>query len=162
MSTLVVKWIYVLEQDYTWKSGRIFKEDLAFEDKSGVRRLELRKNGDVTVLKGYAWDGCTPKFCVIDLIFGIPDGAIHQHTKKPKAYFASMVHDAFYQFMDNGLPLNRKEADTCFLRLMKESNFALSGVYYAAVRVFGGIVRRIAKLIRKTKGKKVLLAPSGS
>lgn len=157
MCKFVVKWMYVRENDFLWQSGLAIPEDMAFEDKNGIRRLELRKNGEITVLKNYAWDGCTPKFCLIDIVVGVPEGATHQRTKQPKTYFASLVHDALYQFLDDGLPLNRKDADQCFLKLMRESDFALSRIYYWAVRVFGGIFRRAGKSIRKTQGRKIPL-----
>jgi len=158
MCKLIVKWIYVLDNGFSWQSGFSFAEDVAFEDKTGIRRLELRTNGEITVLKDYAWDGCTPKFCLIDIVFGIPDGVVHEKTKKPKTFYASLIHDALYQFLDDGLPLRRKDADQCFLMLMRESDFALSRIYYWAVRLFGGMFRRAGKRIRNTQGKKISLA----
>jgi len=158
MCKFKVKWLFVIEQDYSWLSGLAIPEDADFYDKAGVKRLEIRQNGEIKVLKDYAWDGCTPKFCLLDLIFGVPDGVVHERTKRPKTYYASLVHDALYQFLDDGLPLSRKEADLCFLRLMQESDFVLSKPYYFAVRCFGGIFRRAAKRIRKTQGKKLVVA----
>ena len=158
MCKLKVEWIYVLENNFSWKSGRAITEDMAFEDKTGVRRLELRKNGEITVLKDYAWDGCTPKFCLFDVVFGVPDGVVHKITKRPKTYYVSLIHDILYQFLDDGLPLSRKDADDCFLQLMRESDFALSQIYYWVVRWFGEIFRRFGKQIRKTRGSRVALA----
>ncbi|MGH9890725.1 MAG: DUF1353 domain-containing protein [bacterium] len=158
MCKLKVKWLYVIEKKFSWPSGLSIAEDVAFEDETGARRLELRTNGEITVLKDYAWDGCTPKFCVFDIVFGVPDGVVHQVTRRPKTYYASLIHDALYQFLDDGLPLSRKDADNCFLQLMRESDFVLSQIYYWAVRGFGEIFRRIGKWIRKTRGRKVALA----
>jgi len=157
MCKFKVKWLFVIEQDYSWSSGLDIPENADFYDRSGVKRLEIRQNGEIKVLKDYAWDGCTPKFCLLDLVFGVPDGVVHKRTKRPKTYYASLVHDALYQFMDDDLPLSRKEADLCFLRLMQESEFALSKLYYLAVRCFGGIFRRAAKRIRKTQGRKMVI-----
>lgn len=89
MSGLALRWIFVLEEDYPWQSGRTFAVDCAFEDATGKRRLELRKGGEIRVLKGYAWDGCTPKFAFWDICIGTPDGVPNSITKKPKAYFAA-------------------------------------------------------------------------
>ena len=58
-------------------------------------------------------------------------------TGKPKTYYASMVHDALYQFLDAEVPITRGQADKCFLRLMEDSEFILSGIYWFAVRMFG-------------------------
>ncbi len=150
-----VKWVYELEDDFSWNSGLSFKEDLTFLDKTGTTRLSLRKDGMIIVKKGYAWDGCTPKFCLLDISFGIPDGVVDSRTGKPKTYYASLVHDALYQFLPDGLPLVRKQADNCFLKLMNETGFFFRYIYYAAVRIFGGLFAHIGRRIRKTKGKTV-------
>ena len=89
----------------------------------------------------YAWDGCTPKFCLLDVLLGVPDGAVDSRTGKVKTYYASLVHDALYQFLDVGLPYNRKDADDFFLCLMEETGFILRQIYYRAVRLFGGSFR---------------------
>jgi len=96
MSSLALKWIFVLDDDYAWSSGMTFAEDYAYEDGKGKRRLEIKKNGEIRVLKGYAWDGCTPKFSLWDICIGTPDGVPNSATKKPKAYYASLLHDALY------------------------------------------------------------------
>jgi len=160
MCKLTVKWIYVLENNFSWQSGLTVPEDLAFADKKGVKRLQLRKTGEIVVFKGYAWDGCTPKFCLVDIVFGVPDGVVHETSKRPKTYYASLIHDVLYQFLDDGLALTRRDADNCFLRLMQESNFALSRIYYWAVRAFGGIFRRAAKRVRRTQGRKIARRPA--
>ena len=160
MCKFKVKWLYVIEKDYSWQSGLAISENAEFYDKSGVKRLDIKQSGEINVLKDYAWDGCTPKFCLLDVVFGVPDGVVHERTKRPKTYYASLVHDALYQFLDDDLPLSRKDADDCFLKLMQESDFALSKLYYWAVRCFGHLFRRIAKKVRKTQGKKLTIAGS--
>jgi hypothetical protein len=77
------KWVFLLREDYTWNSGLNISEDVAFEDKNGVRRLELYRGGKIKVLKDYAWDGCTPKICFLDINFGTPDGVVDSRTKHP-------------------------------------------------------------------------------
>jgi hypothetical protein len=142
MSALGLKWIYVLDADYAWPSGRTFTGEWAYEDSSGTRRLEIRKSGELRVLGGYAWDGCTPKFSFWDICVGTPDGVPNSGTRKPKAYYASLLHDALYQFSIVGLPApldRRDEIDRIFLELMKRDGFAPRHFYYRAVRVFGGL-----------------------
>ncbi len=151
------KWLYELPEDFWWQSGLPFPKDAAFEDKKGVRRLEVRQDGEIRVLASYAWDGCTPKICLFDLLVGVPDGVVDSRTKRPRTYYASLVHDVLYQFLSDGLGIKRRQADHCFLRLMAETKFLWRYPYYWAVRIFGGVFRYIGKRIRKTKGKRVLL-----
>ena len=153
------RWVFWIDQDFSWNSGLPIAEDVAFLDRKGVRRLELRKGGEIRVLKGYAWDGCTPKFWLLDLVFGIPNGVVSSSTKKPKTYYASLIHDALYQFLSDGLPLSRGDADRCFLSLMTETDFLLRRPYYWAVRLFGEVFRRGMKLKRKTSGTMIRLEP---
>lgn len=115
-------------------------------------RLVIERDGRITITRGYAWDGCTPKFCLFDILTGVPDGVVHERTGKPKTYFASLIHDALYQFLPDGLPFTRKDADEFFLRLMAESDFSPRWIYWAAVRLFGGLFRSAARKVRKTRG----------
>ena len=94
---------------------------------------------DGTQLTGYAWDGCSPKFQLGDLIFGTPDGVIGMNHK-PKTYIASMAHDILYQFRDQLVgKVTRKQADAIFLEQMKKQHFLLANLYYRGVRMFGGL-----------------------
>lgn len=157
MSQLALKWIYVLDEDYPWPSGRRFDDGCAFEDETGKRRLEIRPDGEIRVLAGYAWDGCTPKFAVWDIVIGTPDGVPNERTRKPKAYYASLLHDALYQFLDAGLPLTRYDADRIFLQILERDAFAPRRLYFAAVRIFGGLARLVTRWKRSYKGRKVPL-----
>jgi hypothetical protein len=148
-------WVYRLEHHVSWSSGHAFPEDLAFEDKIGVRWLEVTRTGAITILSGYSWDGCTPKVCILDLQFGIPDGVVDTRTGRPKTYFASLVHDVLYQFLDDGLPLTRGQVDRFFLALLGYTDFTWRHIYFAAVRAFGGLFRLGAKRVRKTLGVRV-------
>lgn len=82
----------------------------------------------------------------------MPDGVVHAGTGRPKTYYASLVHDALYQFLPDGLPLKRVDADRFFLRLMEKSEFGPRWIYWIFVRLFGGLFRRVARRIRKTRG----------
>ncbi len=152
-----VPWLYVLDRTYSWESGLEIREDVAFKDKTGVVRLILETGGRLTVTRGYAWNGCSPKLCLFDILLGTPDGVVDARTGRPKTYHASLVHDALYQFVPDGLPLTRRQADGCFLALMRETGFRPRIAYYAAVRLFGGLVRRATRRVRKTAGVKVTL-----
>jgi len=133
---------------------------MAFEDKDGVRWLEITRDGGITVLSGYAWDGCTPKICLFDLLFGTPDGTVDSRTGRPKTYFASLVHDVLYQSRRSGLPLPRATADRFFLRLLALTGFTPRAVYYAAVRLFGGFFRKTGKYKGTEEGRLVALGAS--
>lgn len=151
------RWVFTLAQDFTWHSGIPVSEDLAFKDRAGVVRLILRQPDVVTVTQGYSWDGCTPKVCFLDVNFGTPDGVIDSRTKQPKTYYASLVHDALYQFLLDGLPLSLAQADACFRRLMAETGFALRTVYWLAVRLVGWLVILMHRKKRRNKGTRVAL-----
>jgi hypothetical protein len=146
------RWVFVLPGDFGWASGLAAPHDLAFRDKTGVVRLVVLRSGLVTVPAGYAWDGCSPKFCLFDLVFGIPDGVVDSRTKRAKTYYASLVHDAMYQFLLDGLPYRRAQIDACFRRLMTETGFDLRGLYWAAVRLLGWFFVALHRWKRKNRG----------
>ena len=161
MSQLSVKWIFILDKDFVFNVRRHlpsgFSQGCAFVDRSGKRRLELHPDGDAKVLAGYAWDGCTPKFALWDIVLGIPDGIPNNTTTKPKAYYASLLHDALYQFLDMELPMSRADADRVFLELLTRDSFGPRWIYYSAVRIFGGSFRMFTRWKRSHAGKRVPL-----
>lgn len=148
-----VRWLYRLDAAYSWESGHLVPDDLVFRDKGGKVRLVLEKTGRISITRGYAWNGCSPKFCVADLLLGTPEGVVHRDTGRPKTYYASLVHDALYQFLSDGLPLNRRHADAFFRRLLEESDFAPAWLYWLAVRLFGWLVWRGKKVKRQWRGR---------
>lgn len=119
-----VRWVYRLGRNFTWQSNHEVPEDYVFRDKSGAVRLIIEQSGAITVTRGYAWNGCSPKICVWDFLLGTPDGVVYARTGRPKTYYASLIHDALYQFLPDGLPVGRRDADAFFLRLLEESEFA--------------------------------------
>ena len=145
-------WLFVLPEDVSWESGLTSPEDLAFHDRTGTVRLIVRKSGTVTVPAPYAWDGCSPKVCVFDLNVGTPDGVIDSHTKRPKTYYASLVHDAMYQFLLDGLPFKRAQVDGCFRRLMAETGFGPRWIYWFFVRLLGWVFVALHRFKRKNRG----------
>lgn len=101
--------------------------------------LELSTSGRIRVKAnagGYAWDGCTPKWSLLNLcIIGVPDGHLDYRTMKPYTYHASLVHDALYQYLDS-VPVAKQDIDLLFLKML--GDFRLRRAYYFAVRHFGG------------------------
>ena len=158
MCTNSVRWLYRLERNFTWESSHPIPDDLVFRDKTGEVRLIIDTDGRITVTEGYAWNGCSPKVCVFDFLVGTPEGVVHAGTGRRKTYFASLVHDALYQFLPEGLPYRRRDADRFFLVLLGESEFAPRWPYWAAVRLFGGFVWRATRRKRQTRGTQDLVA----
>ncbi len=161
MSQFAVKWVFKLDADYVYNLRRHLPADwnsgAAFLDSKGHKRLEIHPNGDARVLAGYAWDGCTPKFSVFDIVFGTPDGIPNERTGKPKAYYASLLHDVLYQFLDAQLPLKRAQIDLVFLEILARDSFAPRRVYYQAVRWFGWLFRYFTRWKRSYAGTRVSL-----
>ncbi len=148
-------WVYRLDTDYEWDSGISVPHDMAFVDRKGVRRLEILRSGRIRVLKTYSWDGCTPKICLLDQILGVPDGVVDSNTGRPKTYYASLIHDALYQFLKTGVPYSRLQADRFFLRLMDDTKFWWRYLYFAAVVMFGGVFGWFGRLLRKSHGRRI-------
>ena len=148
-----VSWIYKLPSNFVWESPWRLTEDVICRDKTGTVRLIVEAEGRVTVTSDYAWNGCSPKFCVFDLLFGTPDGVVDSRTEHPKTYYASLVHDALYQFFPDGLPLGRAEADRSFYLLMAATGFRLRFLYWLAVRLAGGAIWRAQRRARHNAGR---------
>ena len=128
-------YLYRIEEDYVYKS-RIRKR--AFENEW----FKLAKDGIVTVKgsnkKGYAWDGCSPKVKLKDVYIGTLEGVLNDKTGKSKTYYASVVHDVFYQFSkDVKTFIAREEVDREFYLILRRDQFRFARAYYHAVRCFG-------------------------
>ena len=161
MTVLTVRWIYILDQDFVHSILHLlppgWNKGYAFYDKKGRLRLEINPDGSARVLAGYAWDGCTPKFSIFDILIGTPDGAPNHQTKKPKTYYASLLHDVLYQFLELNPDVPRPAADRAFLELLTRDEFAPKRVYYIAVRIFGGLSHLFTRWKRSYEGKRVPL-----
>ncbi len=144
---------FVLAHNFTYAIDQEFPQDVTFYDKSNVPRLHISHDGKITVYKSYAWDGCSPKLSIFDWYYiGIPDGTMKKTTGQPKTYFASLIHDALYQFLDHpNMPLRRKDMDNIFLVLMRHSNFSLRLPYFCAVRLLGGVFHYAMKWIGRVQ-----------
>lgn len=103
-------------------------------------RLRINTNGNIWVIAShsepFAWDGCTPKFIWKDIVLGTPDGVVDFRTGKPKNFYASLFHDALYQFAPRD-QVTRKQADLVMLDEMRIVNFKLAKTYYLFIRLFG-------------------------
>ena len=128
-------WLFVIHNDLTRQTkitGRDFDNEWVHLDSEGNLTIK-GSHAD-----GYAWDGCSPKVAFLDLVWGVPDGVIDPETERRKTYFASMFHDALYQFGEQA-GVQREEADKLFLDFMKDSNFCWAYFYYFIVRASGWI-----------------------
>ena len=143
-------WKFCLSEDYSYSTGIAVQHDKVFYDQDNKARLRITRDGTITILKSYSWDGCTPKIKFFDLFYiGTPDGTLNKKTGKPKAYYASLVHDALYQFLDSeDMPYSRQVADHIFYELLKESKFSLGFVYFMAVRMCGGLFQSLSSFIK--------------
>ncbi|MFA5271548.1 MAG: hypothetical protein WC412_04305 [Candidatus Omnitrophota bacterium] len=143
-------YIYCIKEDYQHSS---LIKDRSFENEW----FKLENDGTVIVKgtnrKGYSWDGCSPKWKIKDIYFGTPEGVLNFDTGKNKTYFASLIHDVFYQFSpDVRSFIKRKEVDNEFYLILKENNFRGAVVYYFAVRMLGWIYwGKCIKAIRRVK-----------
>ena len=130
-------WKFVHHEDYTYTTNLLQNRTCDF------KWLSISDNGTITVKgsykNGYAWDGCTPKWNLLHITWGSFDGKLKRFDKgdyKPYTYYASMVHDALYQYK-RCVPVTRKEVDCLFYIMLKESGFMLSCMFYIGVRLFG-------------------------
>jgi hypothetical protein len=128
-------YIYCITHDYQYHSsitGRAFKNDW----------FNLTEDGIVTVYgthyKGYAWDGCSPKIKFKDLFLGTLEGVLNNDTAHSKTYYASLIHDVFYQFRKDvrGF-IKRKEVDRQLYDILRRDDFRFARFYYLAVRALG-------------------------
>lgn len=130
------EYVFKIKSPVSIHSKRIkVKESTTYEN-----RLRLYAKGTIEVIAShsepFAWDGCTPKFIWKDIVLGTPDGVIDFRTDKPKTYYASLFHDALYQFAPRD-QVTRKQADLIMLDEMNRVDFKLAKTYYFFIRVFG-------------------------
>lgn len=103
---------------------------ISFRDKTEKEWIRMTHNCMV-LRKGYAWNGCTPKFYLLGIWWGTPDF--------PSTIRASLWHDVLYQFScTEHFPLHRSDCDAIFRRLI-ELNGAprIARLYHGRVRKWG-------------------------
>lgn len=122
-------YVYQLNEDYVFEHE--FFHGLNLEEE-----YVSIHDGRLIIRKDYAWNGCSFKINIFDLfVFGTPEGILDYRTNKPKTYYASLVHDAIYQYKI----IPRKDADRIFLEILESIRFRPSKIYYIMVRLFGWI-----------------------
>jgi len=130
-------WIFQILKKFQYKS-----KITGYEFDSQWLRLE--KDGTITIKankkKSYAWDGCSYKFVIgkKQFIFGTPDGYQDIDMELPITGRASLVHDAFYQYL-HVIPVPKAEVGLLFRDMLKEAGFALYSIYFIAVKYLGGL-----------------------
>jgi hypothetical protein len=144
-------YVYCIKENYPYKSsiaGRQF-ENAWF-------RLDL--DGMITVKGanglGYAWDGCSPKWKLKEMYFGTPEAVLNNETRQSRTYYASLIHDIFYQFSNEvkGI-IKRREADEEFYNILKRDGFKMARLYFWGVRCFGWIWWGKPKILKKLLGR---------
>ena len=81
-----------------------------------------------------------------DWYFGTKEGVLNFETGQSKTYYASLIHDVFYQFAkDVRAFVKRKEVDLEFYKILRRDGFRFARLYYLSVRAFGWIL-----LLRET------------
>jgi len=124
------RWRWELLRDlYTRLPFRV--PDTSFRDAQG-REWMQHDFGWRIVRKGYRWNGCSPKRHVPLLGWvGTPDTS--------RNLLASCVHDAAYQFSGTDhWPTTREQEDTLFRDILRSAGFFGTGLWFGAVRDFGG------------------------
>lgn len=105
-----------------------------FKDANG-RTWMIIDGNKIIVKRGYAWNGCSPKWVMFGRWCGTPD--------YPETILASMVHDALVQFfLTNHNPYSKVEVDLIFYHLMMHKNFKFANQYHYAVQKFGNYTKK--------------------
>jgi hypothetical protein len=113
--------------DYKYQLAEGYAIKITIKPKSDIKTefIDLDTEGNLTVKKGYAWDG--------------PSGPVKDTEENMRA---SLVHDALYQLMRNNelsVRTNRKAADQEFKDICKADGVSSlrASAYYKALRKFG-------------------------
>jgi hypothetical protein len=133
-------WKYRLDAEYTQQLPIKLPAIVRFCDENQNCWATIGTDGVMSVIKGYSWDGCSPKWRIGDVLIGTPDGAPDDVTGLPKTYFGSLVHDVLCQFEHcPDMPFTRLQIDRIFRDILQRDRFAQAQLYYAAVRVFAWV-----------------------
>lgn len=144
-------YVYCIKEEFRYKSsitGRRFENEW----------LKLEPDGVITVKgtndRGYSWDGCSPKWKWKEMYFGTPEAVLNDSTRQSRTYYASLIHDIFYQFSSDlkGI-IKRSEADEEFYNILKRDGFRLARLYFWGVRRFGWIWWGKPKFLNRLLGR---------
>jgi hypothetical protein len=106
--------------------------EVAFQDAKGKTWAWIIC-GKITIAKGYAWNGCSPKTYI-----GLPPvGAWIGTPDFDATIIPSLIHDVLFQFAEVGKHTFHN-TNLQFLRMMEERQFRLAAQYHEAVEIFGG------------------------
>lgn len=141
--------IYKGPARYNKKGNLVLNENLVYYNKNflGIDfkndYLEI-KDGTITIYAGFEWNGCS----------FVRDGE-RDKDGLPSSWKASCIHDALYRF--DLIPMKRAIKDKIFYELLLEVNFKFLGVrgselYYAGVRLFGGVSLYLSRKFSKLRG----------
>jgi hypothetical protein len=144
-------YVYCIKIDYPYKSSILNREYVH-------EWFTLQPDGTITVKgtnrRGYSWDGCSPKWKLKEMYFGTPEAVLNDSTLQSKTYYASLIHDVFYQFSSEVKRLvTRAQVDREFYAILKRDGFRLAGLYYLAVRGFGWIWWGKPHVIKRLLGR---------
>lgn len=144
-------YVYCIKEDYPYKSSIVGRE---FEN--GWFKLE--PDGMITVKgtngRGYSWDGCSPKWKWKDMYFGTPEAVLNHEIRQSRTYYASLIHDIFYQFSSEVKDLvARHEVDIEFYDILKRDGFKMARLYYWGVSAFGWLWWGKPKFIKRLLGR---------
>jgi hypothetical protein len=124
-------WKFTLEKDFSIDLYEYYHHfsDYVFMDFVGGKRVVVGDltRGKLTILKGYQWDGCTPKFMLFGKAIGIPD---FKKTYKP-----SLVHDFLIDHCSQHF-IPRSVIDRIWTKMLKAEKFKLRFLYSPAVHLF--------------------------
>ena len=144
-------YVYCIKENYPYKSsitGRQFENEWFRLDPDGMITVK-GTNG-----LGYSWDGCSPKWKLKGMYFGTPEAVLNNETRQSRTYYASLIHDIFYQFSNEvkGI-IKRREADEEFYSILKRDGFKMARSYFWCVRCFGWIWWGKPKILKKLLGR---------
>lgn len=144
-------YVYCIKEDYRYQSsitGRQFENEW----------FRLEPDGLIVVKgtheDGYSWDGCSPKWKTGGMYFGTPEAVINDTTRQSRTYYASLIHDLFYQFSSDVKDIvKRREVDDEFYAILRRDRFAMAPYYYRAVRMFGWIWWGKPRFVKRLLGR---------
>jgi hypothetical protein len=128
------RWLFKLDHNTFYNQDVII--GVSFENE----RLKISSDGEIMIkasrTQPFTWDGNTPKWNILDIVVGTPDGVVHTLSGLRKTQRASLLHDALYQFAPRDF-VTRSQADKLSLLEMKKTKFKLARLYWVFVRLFG-------------------------
>lgn len=126
-------WLFQIDKDFTYRHQ-------ALEGINYSNKWCSIADGVLTVKKGYAHDGCSPKYDICGLfVIGVPDG--RQHLGKPITHDAALVHDVFCQWR-HSIPITKAATVQIFREMLHEVKFGPADIYANAVDRWGPQVFR--------------------